>query len=91
MAKGAGEKGDVNAGSDRINQGSWKVTKSGSVRQAGQLPTGDGSTGRGSTAREGTLGNSKGDTGSETVTFTPAFAYGTKQKFRPTPGRGPVK
>jgi hypothetical protein len=83
MAKDSNGKG--------INAPKFPPRKTGPVRQAGQLPTGDGSTGRGSVARGGTLSSSKGEGGSEGVHYKPSFAEGTKQKFRPTPGRGSVK
>ena len=61
------------------------------MRQAGVLPSGDGGTGRGATAKAGTLASSKGDGGNGPVHWKTSFAEGTKQKFRPTPGRGSVK
>lgn len=71
-----------------INASKYKVTKSGDVRQAGKLPTGDASTGRGSTARAGTLASSTGGDGSGGVHYKTSFAEGTKQKFRPTVSKG---
>jgi hypothetical protein len=74
-----------------INKSGYKVTRSGSVRHAGQLAEGDASTGRGSTAREGTLASSnKGGSGEGGVHFRQPFASGTKQKFRPTTKGGKV-
>jgi len=76
---------------DRINGSKYTVTKSGSVRQAGQLVGGDGSITRGSTARAGTLGSDNTGGGDQTGPYKPSFAEGTRQKFRPTPGKGKVK
>jgi hypothetical protein len=78
-----------------INKSGYKVSKSGGVRQAGQLPAGDASTGRGSTARAGTLASDNTASGDRTGPYAPAFSEGglgkMPQKFRPTPGRGKVK
>lgn len=74
-----------------INAAKFPPRKSGPVRQAGQLPGGDGSTSRsGGTAKAGTLASSRGD-GDGGTTYKASFAEGTKQKFRPTPGRGSVR
>lgn len=78
-----------------INKSGYKITKSGSVRQAGTISEGDASTGRGATAREGTLpSNNNRDIAEGQKTYKPAFSsggLGTKsQRFRPTPGRGKV-
>lgn len=82
MAEGSGK---------GINAAKFPPRKSGPVRQAGQLPSGDGSTGRGAVARGGTLSSSSGDGGDGGQNFKASFAEGTKQKFRPTPGKGSVK
>lgn len=79
-----------------INSGRYKVTKTGAVRQAGQLPAGDGSTARGATARAGTLGNDKGGGGSnERGHWYDSFQSGgvgkMVQKFRPTTKGGKVR
>jgi hypothetical protein len=74
-----------------INAPKFPPRKSGPVRQAGQLAAGDAATGRGAVARGGTLSSSKGEGGSDGVHYKASYAEGTKQKFRPTPGKGSVK
>lgn len=78
-----------------INAPKFPPRKSGPVRQAGQLAAGDAATGRGAVARGGTLSSSKGEgsggSGDGGVHYKPSYAEGTKQKFRPTPGKGSVK
>jgi hypothetical protein len=76
---------------DGINKPKFPPRKSGPVRQAGQLTGGDGATGRGAVARGGTLSSSKGEGGESGVHYQASYAEGTKQKFRPTPGKGSVK
>lgn len=79
-------------GADRINKGSFSLKKSGSVRQAGQIPAGDGSTSRGATARAGTIASSNGEGGDGgSKTWKGSFAEGTKQKFRPTTKGGKIR
>jgi hypothetical protein len=73
-----------------INKSGYKAGKSGSVRQAGQIPAGSGSTGRGATARAGTLASSNGEGGGPGH-WKASFAEGTKQKFRPTTKGGKIK
>lgn len=75
----------------RVNSGSYTVKKSGSVRQAGELPAGDASTSRGATARAGTLSNNNGEGGSGPSHWYGSFAEGTSQKFRPTTKGGSVR
>lgn len=74
-----------------VNSGKYKVSKSGSVRQAGALPEGDGSTGRGATARAGTLASDKGTGGNDRQHWYGSFAEGTRQKFRPSTKGGSVR
>lgn len=73
---------------ERINKSGFSLKRSGSVRQAGQIPSGDASTGRGATARAGTLASSKGDGGDGGQHWKASFAEGTRQKFRPTVSKG---
>jgi hypothetical protein len=82
------------ASSGKINTSSYKVSKSGSVRQAGELPAGDASTSRGATARAGTLANNsggEGGSGDSRQHWYGSFADGTRQKFRPTTKGGKVR
>jgi hypothetical protein len=74
-----------------VNSGKYKVSKSGSVRQAGALPEGDGSVSRGATARAGTLASDKGGGGDSRQHWYDSYAGGTKQKFRPTTKGGSVR
>ena len=75
-----------------INDPKFPPRKSGPVRQAGTLPGGENGASRsGGVAKAGTLASSKGDGGDGGVFYKGSFAEGTKQKFRPTPGRGKVK
>lgn len=70
-----------------INKSGYKVSRSGGIRQAGQIPAGDGSTSRGASARAGTLASSNGESSGPSH-FRQAYAQGTKQKFRPTVSKG---
>jgi len=89
--------GNVNSGSDRINQSGFKLSRSGSVRQAGTVAEGSGGTGRGATARAGTLGSGSGTSGNDMKHWYKAYsAQGSPvgampQKWKPTPGRGSVR
>jgi hypothetical protein len=78
-------------GEMRVNKGGFKVTKSGSVRQNGTMPAGDGSTGRGATARAGTLASDKGGDSVGPSHWKTSFAEGTRQKFRPSTKGGKIK
>ena len=74
-----------------INKSGYTVKKTGDVRQAGQMASGDASTSRGATARAGTLASDKGGGGNERSHWYTAFAEGGKQKFRPTTKGGSVR
>lgn len=78
-----------------INSGKYAVKKTGSVRQAGVLPSGDASTSRGATARAGTLANSKGGGTNGRTHWYDEFQSGgvgkMVQKFRPTTKGGKVR
>ena len=78
----------------KVNSGKYTVSKSGSVRQAGQLPAGDASTSRGASARGGTLANDNGS-GSGPSRWRGSYSEGglgtnVVQRFRPTTKGGKV-
>lgn len=79
----------------KINSGSYKVSKSGSVRQAGEMPSGDNSSSRGATARAGTLGSNKGDGTNSRGHWYDSYQSGglgkMAQKFKPTTKGGKVR
>lgn len=76
-----------------INKSGYKVTKTGDVRQAGTVASGDASTGRGATARAGTLASSKGSSGNERTHWYASHQEGGMglNKFKPTPKGGKVR
>jgi hypothetical protein len=73
-----------------INKSGYTVKKTGSVRQAGQIASGDGSTGRGATARAGTLASDKGGSGEGRSHWYGSYREGGMglNKFRPTKSGG---
>jgi len=78
---------------ERINKSGYTIKKSGDVRQAGQLASGDGSTSRGATARAGTLASNTGSSGNDRQHWYGSFQEGGMglNKFKPTTKGGKVR